>query len=212
MSTNYTNIPGSLGGGGGGTVTGTGTATQIAIWDSATNLTSSSGLSFASGVLSISDEIDIQELSFTRNGADDFRFDISATDILWLSTAQVSLGSHLIPINDNVLTIGANGGNRFKELYLSSYASVGLDSPGNSVVYVVGDGANPLIILKSTTGSQVELRGSNQVLDINNTTSATPGASVLTFTNGPAGTAGNPDIYLHISVNGTLYAFPGFAV
>ncbi len=45
-----------------------------------------------------------------------------------------------------------------------------------------------------------------------NTATATAGSDALTFTNGPSGTAGNPDIYWTVNINGTNYAFPGFAV
>jgi len=38
------------------------------------------------------------------------------------------------------------------------------------------------------------------------------GSDVLTFTNGPAGTAGNPDVYLHVYSGTTTYAIPAFAV
>jgi hypothetical protein len=45
-----------------------------------------------------------------------------------------------------------------------------------------------------------------------NTAVATPAADVLTMTNGPTGTAGDPDVYLRLQINGTVYAFPGWAV
>lgn len=52
--------------------------------------------------------------------------------------------------------------------------------------------------------------GGTEIHRINGGT-ATAGADVLTFSNGPTGTAGNPDIYLRLNINGTNYVFPGFA-
>lgn len=45
-----------------------------------------------------------------------------------------------------------------------------------------------------------------------NSSTATPNADTLTLTNGPTGTAGNPDIYLSININGVLYAIPAWSV
>lgn len=45
-----------------------------------------------------------------------------------------------------------------------------------------------------------------------NTATSTAASDLLTFTNGPTGTAGNPDIYWKVNINGTDYAIPGFAV
>lgn len=39
----------------------------------------------------------------------------------------------------------------------------------------------------------------------------TAGTDVLTLTNGPTGSVGNPDIYLKVNINGTNYAVPGWA-
>lgn len=93
MSTNYTNIPGDLGGGGGGgggTVTGTGTATQIAVWDSATNITSYAGLQYDDTILTLSvDQADagnshivLGSLSIDNAGGGDIRFLVSGNERL----------------------------------------------------------------------------------------------------------------------------------
>lgn len=39
-----------------------------------------------------------------------------------------------------------------------------------------------------------------------------PNADILTFTNGPSGTAGNPDTYVKVIIGGTTYAIPAFAL
>jgi hypothetical protein len=53
--------------------------------------------------------------------------------------------------------------------------------------------------------------GGTQIHRINGAT-VSAGSDLLTFTNGPTGTAGNPDIYLELNISGTNYVFPGFAV
>lgn len=45
-----------------------------------------------------------------------------------------------------------------------------------------------------------------------NTLTATAGADALTISNGPTGTAGNPDLYIQITINGADYAIPAWAL
>jgi len=62
----------------------------------------------------------------------------------------------------------------------------------------------------ATGGAPVSVYAQNLLL----TTTAsvlTPSAGVLTLTNGPGASTGNPAIYIKINVNGTNYAIPAFA-
>jgi len=70
-----------------------------------------------------------------------------------------------------------------------------------------------VIGLHVRNSGQVTLQpsGTTQLLDINSATE-TAGADTLTLTNGPSGTAGDPDVYLKVVINGTNYVIPAWAV
>lgn len=70
-----------------------------------------------------------------------------------------------------------------------------------------------VIGLQIKNSGQVTLQpsGTTELLDINSATE-TAGADALTLTNGPTGTAGDPDVYLKVVINGTNYVIPAWAV
>lgn len=68
------------------------------------------------------------------------------------------------------------------------------------------DGA---VVFQTDQSSQVILGGSGLTpIHQINTAVGTPGTDVMTMTNGPAGSAGNPAGFLKLQVNGATYIFP----
>lgn len=135
------------------------------------------------------------------------------TGLTYEDGVALTIGVNVLPLADNSYAIGADD-NRFSGISLSTRAFIGTNSPGQAYVYIEGSGGgDPKITFKTQSDDQLVLRGvAGPVLDLVNITSEPAGGDLLTFTNGPTGTAGNPDIYLHLMVSGVLYAFPGFAV
>jgi hypothetical protein len=115
---------------------------------------------------------------------------------------------------------GAHGGG--VKIYGGNQTNASASSNGGDVTLKGGDVTN------TGTGGGVNLQegtsgaGTRGLITIGRTASSsririnslvgTAGADALTLSNGPTGTAGDPDIYLRMNVNGTDYVFPGWAV
>jgi trimeric autotransporter adhesin len=84
-------------------------------------------------------------------------------------------------------------------------AAAGSGAGGNAVIQggTSGSGSAGVVQIgrSSTTNKNI----------LNNATAAT-GAVSLTMTNGPTGTTGNPGIYIRLTINGTDYVIPGWAI
>jgi len=66
-------------------------------------------------------------------------------------------------------------------------------------------------LLLNTNGSvNIGMTGETDIHRIN-TTVQTPSVGVLTLTNGPGASTGNPAVYLTLNINGTNYAIPAWA-
>lgn len=129
--------------------------------------------------------------------------------------------------NGGALTFKAgnsNGGTGGVATVTGGNGSAGNASGGDAVVQggtKSGSGTDGSVRLKTASTDRVTVSaagtvtigtsGGSQTHQINGAT-VSSGSDTLTFTNGPSGTAGNPDIYLKLNINGTDYVFPGFAV
>jgi len=80
-----------------------------------------------------------------------------------------------------------------------------------------GGGGNGKVMLQtgditrlSVTGSVVAIGGTGDTTTVHEWNGATvaPGASTSTFTNAPAGAAGNPDVWMKVKYNGVEYVTP----
>lgn len=87
----------------------------------------------------------------------------------------------------------------------------GIQGAGTSRPLALGTSSVHTTILLNTNGSVII--GDTGETDIHriNTTTQAPSAGVLTLTNGPGASTGNPAVYLTLNINGTNYAFPGWA-
>ncbi len=85
--------------------------------------------------------------------------------------------------------------------------NTGIGTVSNRIQFWSGGVEN----MSLTAGGIVTLgaSGGTQIHAINGAL-GTNGAAVLTLTNGPTAAAGNPSIYLKLSINGTTYYFPGW--
>lgn len=188
------------------------TASRALVSDASKNLVSSvvtsSELGFVSGVTSA-----IQ----TQLGN---KLDLTGGIVTGLLSVSTSSGEQLrlidggtfgvnadpyLTFRDNASQGGAAGflNAASNDLFIVNYRPTGsLSLAANNVVGVTLDQ-----VQKVTLGAS----GGVQIHQVNGAVVA-PNADVLTFTNGPTGTAGDPDIYLELNVNGVNYVFPGFAV
>lgn len=79
------------------------------------------------------------------------------------------------------------------------------------VIFAAYDNATQ--VFKVDDGGVVTIGPSGgSAVPVLNGVAATPASDVLTLTNGPSSTAGNPDIYFKFNFNGTAYWVPGWAV
>lgn len=122
--------------------------------------------------------------------------------------AQASVASDAGSINIEADSVAAGGLAQFN--VPSGFTGLQIAMAGANPLYLQNNG---VIRHNISAAGLVTIGGSGetQIHRINGGTVAA-GADTLTFTNGPAGTAGNPDIYLHININGTNYVLPGFAI
>lgn len=131
-----------------------------------------------------------------------------------------TVAGSVIPKDDGAYNLGNAGGNGdgpgWNRAYVNDHVGVGLFPAGNNLVFIESHSGSPGSdkpwILMQSGGGTIKLEGRDGFLNLISTAAiaATPASDVLTFTNGPAGTAGNPDIYLVLMKNGVRYAFPGF--
>lgn len=90
----------------------------------------------------------------------------------------------------NILLYGSTHATQANDFYLRS---------ATTSIIAWDDSANTLSLGKD----------SSTVLTLKGTTEAV-GPSTATLTNAPAGAAGNPDVWMKVSYNGTTYIFPGW--
>jgi hypothetical protein len=114
-------------------------------------------------------------------------------------SSTFNTGTGNISIGENSLTIVSTGSGNTA---VGHFSGASVTTGSNNLV--LGRAAEP----SSATASNEFVVGSAGFP----LSTGTAGADVLTFTNGPTGTAGNPDIYIQIRYNGVNYVVPGFAV
>lgn len=79
------------------------------------------------------------------------------------------------------------------------------------VVWITDLTGAELLTVNDEGKFNIGVSGTTQTHRLNSAT-VTADTEVLTLTNGPVGTAGNPDLYLRLNINGTNYAIPAWAV
>lgn len=110
---------------------------------------------------------------------------------------------------------GTSGGNA--EISYVTGATEWLEGVDNSdsqsyKIQAGGDsGFAGTIVLKITTAGVFTIGTGTTARHRINGGLATNGAQVLTMTNGPTGTSGNPAVYLQVNINGTNYVIPAWA-
>lgn len=90
-------------------------------------------------------------------------------------------------------------------------AAVGLFDNGNTTIdgLVVQDGGTNMFVVAD--GGVVTLGATSTTPQhILNTATQAAGSDVMTLTNGPAGTAGDPDLFVKITINGSTYVIPAW--
>jgi hypothetical protein len=134
---------------------------------------------------------------------------VTSTTISYLdatSSIQTQLNNRL-QLSGGTLTgrlLIPNGSNAAPSLSFSADTNTGLSRSGSGEISLVG-GGNFLVIANSTAITfNSPLAAASQTLQ-------TPAAGVLTLTNGPGASTGNPTIYLTLKINGTNYVFPGWS-
>lgn len=214
---------------------GTGAANQLAFWSDPSTLTSSSSLTWDGSTFSVNGDVSVSSgsLSLTGGNAADPALAISGNGLYddGGDLALASGGTESLKFTSTQII-------SFKDIAASGTAALGTPSAPFTTInakdslVLTEDGTNSEVRLEtattrlrfrgpvsgfasllfySTGGLQLGELGATDIHQINTTTPA-PDVSILTLTNGPVGTAGNPAVYVKININGVDYVFPGWAV
>lgn len=144
----------------------------------------------------------LREMTLVRNSATDFRWYISGSEVF-----------AVFPSNNRMLIQGGTTvGAAIDGAGLSFFSSGG----GTGLAWVSnynGNGVSTLVF--SGNSGTVGMYMTSALVGIRlkivyTATAATAGSDSLTFTNGPAGTAGNPDKYFIFNDGSNDFAIPGF--
>lgn len=137
----------------------------------------------------------------------------SYAGLVYLDTISLTVAGDILPDADSVRNIGSDA-LKYEIAYLNNYLAVGVDqNPGNGIIFVQshsGDGgsARPEIYMRDGGGDAIRIRPAGGSFGLEDVVMASAAADALTLTNGPTGTAGDPNAYLRIFVNGSYYAIP----
>lgn len=128
-------------------------------------------------------------------------------------------------VGSNLIIQGGGSGNQGANIWMqdgnsdSTYRGVRIEKVGNNFSmsnYNEADATNRYTFFNAVVGNSgggaltFGATGATPIHRFNALTQS-PASGVLTFTNGPGSSSGNPSVYLTLNINGTNYAFPGFA-
>lgn len=134
-----------------------------------------------------------------NRGADELGLSTGGSDRLIIQTGAVIVTNRLA-IQD--------GSAALPSLYFDADPNSGLYRVGADNIALVTNGISGVAI--SSTQAVTLGTGTGAIHRFNSTLQA-PAAGVLTLTNGPGASTGNPAVYLTLNINGTNYAIPAWA-
>lgn len=192
---------------------GSGLVNRVAYFSGTNILSGTSGFTFVTSTLSVPGKIlngagnvSAPAYSFTDDsntgvysrGADEIGFAAAGADkFIIQSSAVISSVKHAFQDG----AIGAPG------IFFDSDSNCGLYRSGTDAIALVTGGVAGVAI---SSTQAVTLGTGTSAIHRLNTALATNGADAATLLNGPGGTAGNPDIWVKLNVNGTDYCFPAW--